>query len=102
MSPELRATLLIAASGALTMAYAIIALYFFKFRSRSGDRLFTLFATAFLVLAGQRFVLTVAREWGENAVWLYGLRLLAFVVIVYAIIDKNRARPRNEPTEDEG
>lgn len=100
MSPELRATLLIAASGALTLAYAIIALFFLKFRSRSGDRLFMLFAVAFLVLAGQRFVLTVAREWGEKASWLYGLRLLAFVVIVYAIIDKNRERPRIESADD--
>lgn len=99
MSPELRATLLIAASGALAMAYAIIALYFFKFRSRSGDRLFTLFASAFLILAGQRLVLTVAREWGEESAWLYGLRLLAFVIIVYAIIDKNRAMPRREHYE---
>lgn len=96
MDAELRATLLIAASGALTMAYAIIALYFYKFRSRSGDRLFTLFATAFLILGSQRLVLTVAREWGEDSVWLYGLRLLAFMIIVYAIIDKNRALPRRE------
>lgn len=99
MTPDLRATLLIAASGALTLAYAIIALFFFKFRSRSGDRLFTLFALAFLILSGQRLVLTVAREWGENSVWLYSLRLLAFVVIVYAIVDKNRERPRPVPVE---
>ena len=96
MNPELRATLLIAASGALTLAYATIALFFYKFRARSGDRLFTLFSAAFLILASQRLVLTVAREWGEDSVWLYGLRLLAFVVIVYAIIDKNRAMPKSE------
>lgn len=96
MGPELRATLLIAASGALTALYAVIALYFYKFRVRSGDRLFTLFATAFLILSGQRLVLTVAREWGENSALLYGMRLLAFVIIVYAIIDKNRAIPRRE------
>lgn len=99
MSPEHRATLLIAASGALTIAYAIIALFFYKFRARSGDRLFTLFATAFLILSGQRLVLTVAREWGEDSVWLYTLRLLAFLLIVYAIIDKNRRRPRVEPVD---
>ena len=92
MTPELRATLLIAANGALAVTQAIIALFFYKFWSRSGDRLFMLFATAFLILAGQRLVLTVAREWGENMVWLYGLRLTAFVLIVYAIVDKNRAR----------
>jgi hypothetical protein len=99
MGPELRATLLIAASGALTALYAVIALYFFKFKVRSGDRLFTLFATAFLILSGQRLVLTVAREWGENSAWLYGMRLLAFVIIVYAIIDKNRAAPRRDPVD---
>lgn len=92
MTPELRATLLIAASGALATAQAIIALFFYKFAARSGDRLFTLFGTAFLILSGQRLVLTVAREWGENHVWLYGLRVLAFGLIVYAIIDKNRSR----------
>lgn len=92
MTPELRATLLIAANGALTVTQAIIALFFFKFSVRSGDRLFTLFATAFAILAAQRLVLTVAREWGENMVWLYGLRLAAFVLIVYAIVDKNRSR----------
>lgn len=99
MSPEHRATLLIAASGALTVAYAVIALFFYKFRARSGDRLFTLFATAFLILSGQRLVLTVAREWGEDAVWLYTLRLIAFLLIVYAIVDKNRAPRRAEPVD---
>lgn len=94
MNPELRSTLLIAASGALTLAYAAIALFFYKFRVRSGDRLFTLFAAGFLLLASQRLVLTVAREWSEDSVWLYGLRLLAFVLIVYAIVDKNRALPK--------
>lgn len=99
LGPELRATLLIAASGALTTLYAIIALHFYKFSARSGDRLFTLFATAFLILSGQRLVLTVAREWGENSIWLYGMRLLAFVIIVYAIIDKNRAAPARDPID---
>lgn len=96
MSADLRATLLIAASGALTTAYAVIALFFFKFSARTGDRLFALFATGFLILALQRLVLTVAGEWGRETVWLYGLRLLAFVIIVYAIVDKNRVVSRPE------
>lgn len=99
MGPELTAILLITASGALTTLYAVIALYFFKFYKRSGDRLFALFATAFLILSSQRLVLTVAREWGEDSAWLYGMRLLAFVIIAYAIIDKNRAAPRREPVD---
>ena len=88
-------TLLVALSGGLGMLYAVIGLFFLKFRSRTGDRLFTLFATAFLLLAAQRFALTIAREWAESLVWLYGLRLLAFVMIIVAIVDKNRATPRS-------
>ena len=87
-------TLLVAFSGGLFTLYAVIALFFLKFRARTGDRLFALFAAAFLLLAVQRLALTVAREWGESTTWLYGLRLLAFVIIIVAIVDKNRAAGR--------
>lgn len=83
--------LLPALSGALGMAYFVIGLFFLKFRARTRDRLFSLFSAAFFILSGQRFALTLAREWGESTVWLYGLRLLAFVLILVAIVDKNRA-----------
>ena len=91
---DLTPTLLVALSGGLAMLYAVIGLFFLKFRSRTGDRLFTLFAAAFLLLSAQRFALTVAREWAESMVWLYSLRLLAFVLIIAAIVDKNRATGR--------
>ncbi len=84
-------TMLVALSGALAMLYALIGLFFLKFRSRSGDRLFTLFAAAFLLLAVQRVALTLAREWNEATLWLYGMRLIAFAMILVAILDKNRA-----------
>ena len=77
-------------SSAVATLYAVAALFFLRFRTRTGDRLFSFFAAAFLLLATQRLALTLAREWGENVVWLYGLRLLAFVLILVAIVDKNR------------
>lgn len=83
-------TLLPMLSGGLAILYLVIALFFLKFRSRTGDRLFTLFSVAFFILSAQRFALTVASEWSEGEVWLYGLRLLAFVLIIFAIVDKNR------------
>lgn len=85
---------LFVASGALGALYAVIGLFFLRFRARTGDRLFALFAGAFFLLAAQRIALTVAREWGENTTWLYGLRLLAFVLILFAIVDKNRDTAR--------
>ena len=82
--------LLLVSSAALATLYAVIALFFLRFRRRTGDRLFTWFSAAFLLLSAQRFALTLAREWGEATLWLYGLRLLAFLLILLAIIDKNR------------
>ena len=82
--------LLLVLSGALAAFYAVAGLFFLRFRARTGDRLFTYFAAAFFLLAGQRFALTLAREWGESTTWLYGLRLVAFVLIIVAIVDKNR------------
>ena len=83
-------TLLVALTGALAALDFVIALFFLRFHARTRDRLFALFATAFGILGVQRLLLTVASDWGEDTVWLYGIRLVAFVLILIAIIDKNR------------
>ena len=81
-------------SGALLAGYAVVALFFLKFWRRTGDRLFGFFAAAFALLALQRFGLSLlSEEVGEGGEWMYVLRLLAFVLILFAIWDKNRARP---------
>lgn len=90
MSPALRATLLALTSGVLLAGYWVIALFFLKFHRRSGDRLFAWFAGCFALLGVQRLVLAVGGEWGEQSVALYGLRLVAFLLIVVAIVEKNR------------
>jgi hypothetical protein len=74
-------------AGALTAGYVVAALFFLRFRRESGDRLFTIFAAAFALLGIQRFALFY---FGSGAgVWLYSLRLVAFALILFAIIDKN-------------
>lgn len=78
-------------SGILLMGYAVAGLHFLRFWKRSRDRLFLLFALAFAVLAVQRAWLTLAVERPGAAVYIYSLRLLAFVLILIAIVDKNRA-----------
>ena len=84
-------------SGALLAGYAIVALFFLKFWRRTSDRLFGLFAAAFALLALQRLGLSVSAELaGQGGEWMYVLRLLAFVLILYAIWDKNRVRPGAE------
>ena len=76
-------------AGALMMGYLVIALFFLRFSRESGDRLFAIFATAFFLMAVQRYALFYYGEVGDA--WVYGLRLVAFLLILFAIIDKNRA-----------
>jgi hypothetical protein len=94
MNPIFKDTLLASLSGVLTLGYGILALFFLKFWHRSRDRLFAWFATAFFVLMFQRATLGLTRQWSESSLWLYGLRLLAFVLIIIAIVEKNRAAER--------
>jgi hypothetical protein len=77
-------------SGILIAEYAAIALFFLRFWRTSRDRLFAMFAAAFLVLTVQRLAIALTAEVLEHQAPLYTLRLLAFVIIIIAIIDKNR------------
>lgn len=77
-------------SGALLMGYALAALFFLRFWSASRDRLFAMFSAAFVLLAVQRLAITLTRETMEDQTVFYLLRLAAFVMIIVAIIDKNR------------
>ena len=46
----------------------------------------------FLVLAGNRIALAITHEPAETSVVPYLVRLLAFMIIVFAIVDKNLRR----------
>lgn len=83
--------------GAIMMAYLVAALCFLRFWKHTHDRFFLLFSLAFFIMAINRVSLTVmipvrhAPE--ESHVVLYAVRLLAFGVLLLAIIDKNRSKP---------
>ena len=79
-------------NGAVAVCCVIAGLFFLRFWRKSRDRLFILFAIAFWVLGANRVALTfVAAD--ETKMYLYMVRLLAFLIILIAIVDKNRARP---------
>lgn len=73
-------------SGTLVMAYIIAGCFFLRFRRDTGDRLFSFFAVAFWLLAIQRTIVTLA----SPPETIYLLRAAAFVLIIIAIVDKNR------------
>lgn len=76
--------------GATCVASAAVALFFVRFWQRSHDRLFAAFALAFAVFAVNR-VVTSAFESSEVRLAAYSLRAAAFVIIILAIVDKNRS-----------
>ena len=77
--------------GAIAMACVVAASFFLRFWRKTRDRLFGLFAVAFFVL-GLNWVALAFTRGDEVRVMLYAVRLVAFVVILVAIVDKNRAR----------
>ena len=77
-------------SGILIAGDAVIGLFFLRFWFVSRDRLFAMFAAAFWILGVQRLLLAVTRTIFEDQAIFYTLRLVAFVNILIAIVDKNR------------
>jgi hypothetical protein len=78
-------------TGVLVAGYAVAALFFLKFWKQTGDRIFGFFAASFALLVVQRVALGWAIGSGSDTTWYYVMRLLAFVLIIVAIVDKNRA-----------
>jgi hypothetical protein len=79
-------------SGILTMGYTVAGIFFLRFWRDTRDRLFAMFGAAFFILAVQRIGLEFANDGPERATAWYFVRLLAFVIILLAIFDKNRKK----------
>ena len=79
--------------GAIMMAYFVVTLFFLPFFRRSRDRLFLFFGIAFLILGLSRLAFAAfnADHEAEN-VPFYIVRLIAYLLILWAIVDKNRIR----------
>lgn len=79
-------------SGLITAGFLVSSLFFIRFWVRSREPLFLTFAAAFVLLAANQGLLIVAGIEVEDQTWLYLLRLLAFVLILWGIWQKNRSR----------
>lgn len=78
-------------SGAILAGCWATALFFFRFWRRTEDRLFAFFSLSFLLLGVERIVnLFILAEF-QPAIYL--IRLTAFLLLLFGIIDKNRKRP---------
>jgi hypothetical protein len=86
-----RTAFLMLLAGALAAGYFVAGMFFFRFWRQTRDRLFMFFGVAFCLLALQRLALSWATIHDSGTIVYYLLRLLAFALILIAILDKNRA-----------
>jgi hypothetical protein len=77
-------------AGMMVAGDLVAALFFLRFWRQSRDRLFGFFAAAFLLLAAQRTALALLAGAVTDPLPFYVVRALAFILILVAIIDKNR------------
>lgn len=78
--------------GATAMGAFCVALFFLRFWRDSHDIFHALFAASFLLLGVQRVALSAWEHPNEAHPALYLLRLVAYMLIILAIVGKN-ARP---------
>lgn len=81
--------------GAIAMGCFVAGLLFLRFWRDGRDRFFLLFALSFFVEAVSRVLLAVSDRPNEGSPWLYGIRLAAYLLILWAIYEKNRRSARD-------
>ena len=79
-------------SGAITLGFLVAAGFFLRFWRQTADRLFIAFALAFVLFALNQALASWLTVVVEPASLIYVLRVLGFIIILGAIVDKN-ARP---------
>jgi hypothetical protein len=78
-------------SGAVALGFLTCALFFLRFWRRTRDELFLGFALAFGLLGTGQTIIALANVPTEEKGSLYLIRLVAFALILIAIVRKNRA-----------
>jgi hypothetical protein len=87
VSTELAAATLL---GAIAAGCFVAGLCFLRYWRDTRDRFFLFFMASFWIEAANRVHMACTAAWNENEPAHYGVRLLAYALIVLAIWDKNR------------
>ena len=78
--------------GAIAAGWLVAGLFFFRFWRQTRDRFFLWFALSFWLEAGNRVALGLHFQAQEDSPLIYGLRVVAYGLILLAIWQKNRPR----------
>ncbi len=76
--------------GAIAMACLVAGMFFLRFWQESRDRFFLMFASSFFLEAANRAALALSPHPSDGVPLFYGIRFIAFLLILLAIADKNR------------
>lgn len=75
-------------AGMVMMGFMVAGLFFFRFWSRTGDRLFAIFGVAFFLMAVNEVFVDVTSPTNE-VVFAYVLRIIAYLMLIVGIAAKN-------------
>ena len=78
--------------GAIAVGWLVAGLFFFRFWHQTGDRFFLWFALSFWLESAGRVALALLPPAAESTPGIYGVRVVAYALILLAIWQKNRPR----------
>jgi uncharacterized membrane protein HdeD (DUF308 family) len=80
--------------GAISLACFIASLFFMRFWRVTRDRFFLFFAISFCIEGLGRLIQGFTETSSEEQPIIYLIRVIAFLIILFAIVDKNRTTPK--------
>jgi zinc transporter ZupT len=83
-------------TGAIAMASTVIALFFLRFWRNTRDRFFLYFALSFGIEGAHRVYSALTYQDSEDSPLHYLIRLLAYGLILWAILEKNLPERRKQ------
>jgi hypothetical protein len=83
-------------AGAVCMGSLLIALFFLRFWRDSRDRFFLYFSASFFIEGLHRLYSALHDAGGEDSPLHYLIRLLAYGLILWAILEKNLPQRENK------
>ncbi len=81
-------------AGAFMMASIVAGLLFQHFWQQTGDKFFRSFSIAFWLLAIERVAYLLLNAKYEDRSFIYLIRFVAYIVIILAILNKNREKSK--------
>ena len=80
--------------GGIAMGSLVAGLFFLRYWRSTRDRFFLFFALSFGIEALNRTAMGLTGSWSEDAPLHYLVRLVSYGLILVAVWDKNRPRPK--------